>query len=66
MVDTDRRRRRPAYALTIVFLAYAVGKAVFAAQSRLGIPGGPLVSAADTEAYALEWWVSASSATRSC
>jgi hypothetical protein len=33
--------RWPAYALATLFLGYAVGKAVFAVQDRLGFPGGP-------------------------
>jgi hypothetical protein len=64
MVDVDRRRW-PAYALAVLFLGYAAGKAVFAAQSRLGFPGGPPVSAAETEAYFLDpavaqWFATAS------
>ncbi|SCL65507.1 hypothetical protein GA0070606_4153 [Micromonospora citrea] len=38
--------------MAALFLAYAVGKAVFAAESRLGFPGGPVVSAAEHESYA--------------
>ncbi|MER5262190.1 hypothetical protein ABTZ99_08925 [Actinosynnema sp. NPDC002837] len=64
MVDVDRRRW-PAYALAVLFLGYAAGKAVFAAQSRLGFPGGPPVSAAEAEAYFLDpavaqWFATAS------
>ena len=65
MVDSDRRRRWPAYALAVLFLGYAAGKAVFAAQARLGFPGGPPVSAAEAEGYFLEpalaqWFATAS------
>lgn len=35
-----------------MFLGYAAGKAVLAAQDRLGFPGGPRVSAAAHERYA--------------
>ncbi|MER5333427.1 hypothetical protein [Micromonospora sp. NPDC002717] len=52
MVDNVHSRRWPAYALAVLFLGYAAGKAVFAAQSRLGFPGGPVVSAAEHESYA--------------
>lgn len=38
--------------MAALFLAYAVGKAVFAAEARLGFPGGPVVSAAEHESYA--------------
>lgn len=47
-----RQVRWPAYAMAVVFLGYAVGKAVFAAQGRMGFPGGPVVSAAEHERYA--------------
>lgn len=40
--------------MAVVFLGYAVGKAAFAAQSRLGFPGGPPVSAAEADAYFLD------------
>ncbi|MGN9766121.1 hypothetical protein ACTMS2_13255 [Micromonospora sp. SD12] len=45
-------RRWPAYAVAALFLAYAVGKAAFALDSRLGFPGGPVVPAAEHERYA--------------
>lgn len=35
-----------------IFLAYAVGKAVYASQARLGLPTGPVVPAHDYEKYA--------------
>lgn len=38
--------------MAVVFLGYAAGKAVFAAQGRMGFPGGPVVSAAEHERYA--------------
>lgn len=50
----DRPRRWPAFSLAVLLFGYAVGKAVFAAQARLGFPGGPPVSAAETERYARE------------
>lgn len=37
-----------------MFLAYAVGKGVFAAQHRLGFPGGPPVSDAEAAGYFLD------------
>ncbi|MFD3684679.1 hypothetical protein ACFWTE_07655 [Nocardiopsis sp. NPDC058631] len=46
------RTRWPAYALAVVFLGYAAGKAVYAAQGRLGFPSGPAVSAGEHERYA--------------
>jgi len=48
----DRPRRWPAYALAVLFLGYATGKAVFAVRGTLGFPGGPPVSAAEHGAYA--------------
>ncbi len=58
-------RRWPACALAVLFLGYAAGKAVFAAQGRLGFPGGPPVSAAETAGYFLDpapaqWFAAAS------
>lgn len=47
-------RRWPAWALAVLLLGYAAGKAVFAAQARLGFPGGPPVSAEQHERYARE------------
>ncbi|GAA0543715.1 hypothetical protein A8924_5969 [Saccharopolyspora erythraea NRRL 2338] len=38
MVDFFRPRRWPAWALVVLFVGYAAGKAVFAMQGRLGIP----------------------------
>ncbi|WP_447007378.1 hypothetical protein ACRAKI_13300 [Saccharothrix isguenensis] len=65
MADPGRVRRWPAYALAVLFLGYAVGKAAFALQSRLGFPGGPPVSSAEAEGYFLDpaiaqWFASAS------
>jgi hypothetical protein len=51
-MKADRPRRWPAYALAVLLLGYAAGKAAFAAQGRLGFPGGPPVSAAEHERYA--------------
>jgi hypothetical protein len=55
----------------VLFLGYAVGKAAFAIQGRLGFPGGPPVSAAQTEDYFLEpalaqWFASASGVLGAC
>ncbi|GAB3145640.1 hypothetical protein GCM10027290_25860 [Micromonospora sonneratiae] len=54
MGDADSQRRWPAYALAVLFLSYAAGKAVFALQARLGLPSGPVVPAAEHERYARE------------
>ncbi|MCW3818051.1 hypothetical protein ONA91_26740 [Micromonospora sp. DR5-3] len=54
MNDSARPRHWPAYTMALLFLAYAAGKALFALQARLGFPGGPPVSAAETERYARE------------
>ncbi|MCO5968714.1 hypothetical protein [Actinoallomurus soli] len=54
MVLFDRPRRWPGCAVAVLFLGYAAGKAAFAAQSRLGFPGGPPVSAAEKEHYFLD------------
>jgi hypothetical protein len=60
-----RPRRWPAVVLAVVFLGYAIGKAVFAVQARLGFPGGPPVSAAENTGYfldpALAQWFAAAS-----
>ena len=44
--------RWPARTLAALFLAYGLGKAVFAAQGRLGFPGGPVVPAEEYVTYA--------------
>ncbi|MFI6534511.1 hypothetical protein ACIBHY_18785 [Nonomuraea sp. NPDC050547] len=44
--------RWPAYTMTVLFLGYGAGKAVFAAQGKLGFPGGPVVPAEEYVAYA--------------
>ncbi len=49
---TDTRVRWPAYTMAVLFLGYAAGKAVRAAQGRLGFPGGPESTAAEHEWYA--------------
>ncbi|WP_344941178.1 hypothetical protein [Actinomadura miaoliensis] len=54
MIASNRPRRWPGYAVAVLFLGYAVGKAVFAVQARLGFPGGPPVSAAEQEHYFLD------------
>ncbi|MCX4389582.1 hypothetical protein OG777_21995 [Micromonospora peucetia] len=67
-------RRWPAYAVAALFLAYAVGKAAFALESRLGLPGGPVVSAAEHERYArdvmgvatAQWSAAASGVAGAC
>ncbi|WP_106398102.1 hypothetical protein [Actinocorallia populi] len=71
MVDSVRERRWPAYALAVLFLGYAVGKAAFALQARLGFPGGPPVSAAESENYfldaaAAQWLACASGVLGAC
>ena len=43
--------RWPAYTMAVLFLGYALGKAVRAGQGRLGFPGGPDPSASDYERY---------------
>lgn len=53
-MQAGRPRRWPAYTLAVLLLGYAGGKAVFAAQGRMGFPGGPAVSAAEHERYARE------------
>lgn len=47
---STRPWRWPAYAVAVLFLVYAAGKAAFAAQSQLGLPTGPVVSAAAHDA----------------
>ncbi|MEO3930266.1 hypothetical protein ABGB07_41420 [Micromonosporaceae bacterium B7E4] len=54
MVDSIQPRRSPAYAMAVLFLGYAAGKASFAVQSRLGFPGGPPVPAAEAERYFMD------------
>lgn len=66
-----RPRRWPAVALAVVFLGYAVGKAVFAVQARLGFPGGPPVSVAESAGYFLDpalaqWFATASGVVGAC
>ncbi|MGW3056643.1 hypothetical protein ACWC98_12020 [Streptomyces goshikiensis] len=53
----------PAYLSAVDQLIYAAGKGYYATQGRLGIPGGPAVTAAqysDTSNVALAQWVLAS------
>ncbi|MBB3729981.1 hypothetical protein [Nonomuraea dietziae] len=71
MVDSDRPRRWPAYAVAVLFLGYAAGKAAFALQARLGFPGGPPVSAAETGSYFMDaataqWFATASGLVGAC
>ncbi|MFB9903950.1 hypothetical protein [Allokutzneria oryzae] len=71
MVDPGRSRRWPAYAVAVLFLGYAVGKAAFALQARLGFPGGPPVSVTETESYFMDaataqWFASASGVVGAC
>ncbi|MFC4116281.1 hypothetical protein [Nonomuraea zeae] len=71
MVDSDRPRAWPAYAVAALFLGYAAGKAAFALQARLGFPGGPPVSAAETGGYFLDaataqWLAAASGVLGAC
>ena len=65
------KRRWPACALAVLFLGYAVGKAAFAVQGRLGFPGGPPVSAAETADYPLDpataqWFAAVSGVVGAC
>lgn len=67
----DLPRRWPAYAVAALFLGYAAGKASYAAQGRLGFPGGPPVSPAETEGYflnptAAQWLASATGVVGAC
>ncbi|WP_190819113.1 hypothetical protein [Saccharopolyspora pogona] len=65
MDGSDRPRHWPAYAVAVLFLGYAAGKAVFAWQARLGFPGGPAVPDAVRDGYFLDaataqWFAAAS------
>lgn len=64
-VQGSRKQMRwPAYTMAVLFLGYALGKAVRAAQGKLGFPGGPESSASEHEWYAAnvmdvataQWW----------
>ncbi|MDP9869560.1 MULTISPECIES: hypothetical protein [Streptosporangium] len=71
MVDSASPRRWPAYALALLFLGYAGGKAAFALQARLGFPGGPPVSAAEAGSYFMDaasaqWLATASGVLGAC
>ncbi|GAA2068847.1 hypothetical protein GCM10009801_17600 [Streptomyces albiaxialis] len=44
--------RWPGWTMAALFLGYGLGKAVFAAQGKLGFPGGPAVPAEEYERYA--------------
>ncbi|ACZ89983.1 hypothetical protein Aros01_08611 [Streptosporangium roseum] len=71
MDDSERPRSWPAYAVAVLFLGYAAGKAAFALQARLGFPGGPPVSAAETGSYFMEaataqWLATASGVLGAC
>ncbi|WP_404385531.1 hypothetical protein LL946_05370 [Knoellia locipacati] len=48
------QRRWPAYVMAVLSLGYALGKAVYAAQGRMGFPTGPVVSPEEHERYARE------------
>ncbi|MCX4546313.1 hypothetical protein [Streptomyces sp. NBC_01565] len=50
--ESERQVRWPAYAMAVLFLGYGIGKAVFAAQGKLGFPGGPVVPAGEYEGFA--------------
>ncbi|MEU2723691.1 hypothetical protein [Streptomyces smyrnaeus] len=50
--EAGRQVRWPGWAMVVLFLGYGLGKAVFAAQGKLGFPGGPVVPAAEYESYA--------------
>ncbi|WP_433160942.1 hypothetical protein [Kribbella sp. CA-247076] len=71
MAESDDARRWPAYAMAVLMLGYAVGKATFAVQARLGFPGGPPVSAAEAANYFLDpalaqWLASLSGVLGAC
>ncbi|MFF0744306.1 hypothetical protein ACFYVL_28300 [Streptomyces sp. NPDC004111] len=53
-IDRTRQPRWPARALAALFLLYGLGKAVFAAQGKLGFPGGPTVPAEEYATYAAD------------
>ncbi|MFG3257110.1 hypothetical protein [Streptomyces sp. NPDC048172] len=50
--ESRRQVRWPGWAMAVLFLGYGLGKAVFAAQGKLGFPGGPVVPAEEYESYA--------------
>ncbi|GLX10505.1 hypothetical protein [Microbispora sp. NBRC 16548] len=71
MFDSAHPRRWPAYALAVLFLGYAAGKAAFALQDRLGFPGGPPVPASETQGYFMDaataqWLATASGLMGAC
>jgi hypothetical protein len=74
MAYSARSRRWPAYTLAVLFVGYAAGKAAYALQDRLGFPGGPAVSAAETGQYArrfadaatAQWLATASGVLGAC
>lgn len=53
MTKSEHPRRWPACGIAVLLMVYAVGKAVFAVQARLGFPSGPVVSTAEQENYFL-------------
>lgn len=52
--ELAREKRGPAFVTAAIFLAYAVAKAVYASQGKLGLPSGPVVPAEDYVPYADE------------
>lgn len=57
--------------MAVLFLGYAAGKTAFALQARLGFPGGPVVSAAETDRYFMDaataqWLAAATGALGAC
>ncbi|GAA4906340.1 hypothetical protein GCM10023334_003120 [Nonomuraea thailandensis] len=57
--------------MALLLLGYAVGKAAFALQARLGFPGGPPVPASEAAGYFLDpalaqWLASASGVLGAC
>jgi hypothetical protein len=54
LIDSDEQVRWPALATASLFLGYAAGKAVYAAQGKLGFPGGPEVPTSEYDRYAQE------------
>jgi hypothetical protein len=47
-------RKIPAYGVALLMIVYAVGKAVYAIEGRLGLPSGPPVTPAEEAAYFLD------------
>ncbi|GAA4426870.1 hypothetical protein GCM10023169_26140 [Georgenia halophila] len=52
LIPRQQQTRWPALTMAVLFLGYAAGKAVYASQSRLGFPSGPVPTVADHAQYA--------------